>query len=107
MGAWDATLKRDLEGLTVKSELIDMWRLKLTRVRSKLGHVRDFFSSYLRGVKLFGSEVRVATRLAWRVYGQGKRTSRQERLHMRRPQNFVGGALSIPPHLRRVAQRKM
>lgn len=29
---WDATLKRDLEGMAVKSELLDMWRLKLTRV---------------------------------------------------------------------------
>ena len=37
MGSWDATLKRDLEGLTVKSELLGMWRLKLTRVRAKLG----------------------------------------------------------------------
>ena len=37
MGAWDATIRRDLEGMTVKSELLDMWRLKLTRVRAKLG----------------------------------------------------------------------
>ena len=37
MAQWDATLRRDLEGMTVKSELLDMWRLKLTRVRAKLG----------------------------------------------------------------------
>ena len=37
MGAWDVTLKRDLEGMTVKSELLSMWKLKLTRVRAKLG----------------------------------------------------------------------
>ena len=37
MGQWDATLRRDLEGMAVKSELLDMWRLKLTRVRAKLG----------------------------------------------------------------------
>ena len=55
----------------------------LGKVRSKFGHVRDFFASYVSGVKLFGQEVRVATRLAFRVYGQGKRSSRLERLHMR------------------------
>ena len=53
------------------------------RAQKKLGHLRGFFASYLSGVQLFGSEVRVATRLAFRVYGQGKRSSRQERLHMR------------------------
>ena len=37
MGAWDATLQRDLDGMRVKSELLDMWKLKLTRVRAKLG----------------------------------------------------------------------
>lgn len=55
MGAWDATLKRDLEGLTVKSELIDMWRLKLTRVRSKLGVEKgavDAQEQQLAGAKL-------------------------------------------------------
>jgi len=35
MSQWDMALKRDLDGLTVKSELLDMWRLKLTRVRKK------------------------------------------------------------------------
>jgi hypothetical protein len=65
-----------------------------TRARSKLGHIYDFFSSYLRGVKLFGSEVRVATRLAWRVYGQGKRTSRLERLQMRQS---VGDVVRVVP----------
>ena len=37
LGQWDGTLKRDLEGMSVKGELLDMWRLKLTRVRSRLG----------------------------------------------------------------------
>jgi len=55
----------------------------LSRLRKKLEHVKDFFKSYLSGVRLFGSEVRVATRLAFRVYGQGKRSSRQERLNMK------------------------
>ena len=53
-------------------------------LRHKVGHVRTFFLSYFAGLKLFGSEVRAATRLAWRVYGQGKRTSRQERQAMQR-----------------------
>ena len=35
--AWDASLTRDLEGTVVMSQLIDMWKLKLVRVRSKLG----------------------------------------------------------------------
>ena len=37
MGQWDTTLRRDLEGMSVKGELLEMWRLRLTRVRSKLG----------------------------------------------------------------------
>jgi len=37
LSQWDTTLRRDLEGMSVKSELLDMWRLKLTRVRLKLG----------------------------------------------------------------------
>ena len=63
----------------VSSSSPSLW----ARARTKLGHIRSFFTSYLSGAGLFASEMRVATRLAWRVYGQGKRSSRQERIHMR------------------------
>ena len=37
IGKWETVLRRDVEGMAVKSELLAMWKLKLTRVRAKLG----------------------------------------------------------------------
>ena len=40
-GRWDGAMRKAHEGSTVKAELLQMWRLKLTALRSKLGTDND------------------------------------------------------------------
>ena len=66
----------------------------LTKLRAKLVHVKQFFGSYLSGVRLLRDEMRLALRLAWRVYGQGRRRSREEKLAMQ--QSLADVAKVVP-----------
>jgi hypothetical protein len=52
------------------------------RAKRKLIVVKGFFGSYLEGISLFAQELRLALRLARRVYWERHRYSRRERLQL-------------------------